>query len=251
MSPKSSMASLENGAARAITAGPKVLHRSATSCGPPAGHGLVAISGVSWQTYQALRHDVGERHIRLTYDHGTLEIMTPLFRHESYSGVLGLLVKALAAAAKVRVKSAWSTTLEREDLERGLEPDRCFYIRNADAILGKLEIDLRRDPPPDLAIEVDVMSSSLNRLGVYAALGVPELWHFDGQRFEVLVRRDKSGYDSVAHSPCFPALAIAEVAELLHEVVGLDDEAQERRVRAWVKQHKLPRKTRGKRRKPK
>jgi Uma2 family endonuclease len=204
---------------------------------PAPGAGPVVLAGVRWHTYDALLHDMGNHRIRLTYDRGVLEIMAPLFRHESYAGVLGELVKALAAAAKLRVKSAWSTTFRREDLERGLEPDRCFYIRNLRAVLGRLDIDLSRDPPPDLAIEIDIMSSSLDRLGIYAALGVPEVWRFDGERFEVLLRRDGGGYDHVAASPTFPALPVAEVAALLHQVVTLDDAAQGRRVRAWVRKH--------------
>jgi Uma2 family endonuclease len=128
--------------------------------------GPVVLGGVRWQTYEALLHDLGDRHIRLTYDRGSLEIMAPLLRHERYAETLAQLVKALAAFARVRVFSAGSTTFRREDLERGLEPDRCFYIRNADAVVGKLEIDLSTDPPPDLAIEIDIMSSCLDRLGI-------------------------------------------------------------------------------------
>jgi Uma2 family endonuclease len=206
------------------------------------------VSGVRWQTYQALLDDMGNRRIRLTYDRGNLEIMAPQFRHESYAGVLGELIRALAAAAKIRVKSAWSTTFRREDLEQGLEPDRCFYIRNLRAVLGRLEIDLNRDPPPDLAIEIDIMSSCLDRLGIYAALGVPEIWRFDGQQFEVLLlRRDADGYERADASPTFPTLPVVDVAELLHQVVALDDAAQQRRVRAWVRK-RAP--TRGTKRRP-
>src|SRR5690242_10553924 len=89
---------------------------------PARGYGPAVISGVRWQTYQALLEDMGDRRVRLTYDRGILEIMAPQFRHESYAGVLGELATALALASKVRVKSAWSTTFRREDLERGLEP---------------------------------------------------------------------------------------------------------------------------------
>jgi Uma2 family endonuclease len=231
--------------------GPRILHPSAPTPQRASGHGPVVISGVRWQTYQALLEDLGDRHIRLTYDRGNLEITAPQFRHERYSGVLGQLVKALASAAKVRVKSAGSTTFSREDLGRGLEPDRCFYIRNVDAVLGKLDIDLSTDPPPDLAIEIDITSSCLDRLGIYAALGVPEVWRFDGEQFEVLLRRDETGYNTAAASPTFPTLPIAEVAELLHDVVALDDETQERRVRAWVRKHAPARRKGGPRRKGK
>ncbi len=201
------------------------------------GRGPVVLYGIRWQTYQALLDDLGGRHIHLTYDRGALEIMAPTFRQERYAESLATLVKALAATAKVRMKSAGSTTFKREDLERGLEPDRCFYIGNIDAILGKQNIDLSTDPPPDLAIEVDIMSSSLNRLGIYAALGVPEVWRFDGEQFQVLLRRDETGYDPAPASQSFPTLPIAAVAELLHEVAALDDLAQESKLRAWVRQH--------------
>jgi Uma2 family endonuclease len=203
----------------------------------PAANGPAVLSGVRWQTYESLLADVDNRRFRLTYDRGNLEIMAPQFRHESYADALGVLVKALAAAAKVRVKSAWSTTFRWEDLERGLEPDRCFYIRNLPAVLGKLEIDLADDPPPDLAIEIDIMSSCLDRLAIYAALGVPEVWRFDGEQFEVLLRRDATGFDRADASPTFPSLPINEVAEPLNAVVALDDATQERRVRAWVRKH--------------
>lgn len=217
----------------------------------PRGSGPLVLDGVRWQTYQALLEDLGGRRIRLTYDHGTLEIMTPQFRHESYAGVLGQLVKVLAATAKVRVKSAWSTTFRREDLERGLEPDRCFYIQNLNAILGKLEIDLSTDPPPDLAIEIDIMSSCLDRLGIYAALGVPEVWRFDGEHFEVMRRRDAGAYAVADMSPTFPGLPTADVADLLKAVVALDDETQERRIRAWVRKHAIARSREGKSRRKK
>lgn len=203
---------------------------------PRAGPGPVVLSGIRWQTYEALLNDLGDRHLRLTYDRGNLEIMAPLFRHERYAEVLAELVKALAAAAKVPVMGAGSTTFGREDLERGLEPDRCFYIRNLPAIRGKLELDPKHDPPPDLAIEIDICSTSLNRLGIYAALGVPEVWRFDGKQFSVLLRHDVHGYDQAAASPTFPALPVAAVASLLNDIAALDDATLLRRLRAWVRQ---------------
>jgi Uma2 family endonuclease len=216
------------------------------------GYGAVLLHGIRWQTYEALLADLGERHIYLTYDRGNLEIMAPLFRHENYAVILAQLVKVLATTARVRIKSAGSTTFRRVDLERGLEPDRCFYIHNVEAILGKLDIDPNTDPPPDLAIAIDIMSSSLDRLGIYAALGVPEVWRFNGEQFEVLSRRDESGYDPAEASLAFPALAVAEVAELLHDVATLDDESQERKIRVWVRKHSpKPKKNGGPRRKKK
>jgi Uma2 family endonuclease len=218
----------------------------------PPGHGPVVVSGVRWGTYEALLNDVGNRRIRLTYDRGNLEMIAPPFRHESYAEALSQVVKALAAAVKVRLKSAGSTTFRREDLERGLEPDGCFYIRNVRAVLGRLEIDLSRDPPPDLAIEIDIMNSCLDRLDIYAALGVPEVWRFDGDEFEVLaLNKDGDGYLPARTSPTFPGLPVAKVGDLLKDVAALDDATQERRIRAWVRKH-IPRGTRrrGPKRKP-
>ena len=230
---------------------PLIPQPSAPTPPRPDGHGPVVLRGVSWQTYQAMRNDPGIRRVRLTYDRGNLQIMPPLFRHESYAEALGQLVKALAAAAKRRSKSAGSTTFQREDLERGLEPDRCFYIQNVDAVLGKIQLDPSTDPPPDLAVEVDITSSSLNRLGIYAALGVPEVWRFDGEQFEILLRRDETSYDRVAASLAFPTLRTAKVVELLHAIVALDDETQTRKARAWVRKHAPAAKKGGPRRKKK
>ena len=115
-----------------------------------------------------------------------------------------------------------------------------------------MEIDLSRDPPPDLAIEIDIMSSCLDRLGIYAALGVPEVWRFDGDVFEVLVlNKDGDGYVASRTSPTFPGLSAAKVADLLEDVAALDDASQERKIRAWVRKH-MPRSTRrrGPRQKP-
>jgi Uma2 family endonuclease len=215
----------------------------------PTANGPVLLSGVRWQTYQALLDDLGDRHIRLTYDRGNLEIMAPLSRHERYSYLLGELVRALARVAKVPVICAGSTTFRRKDLERGLEPDRCFYIRNVPAVLGKLDLDLTRDPPPDLAIEIDITSSSLDRLAIYAALGVPEVWRFDGEQLAILLRRDEGGYDRAAASPTFPALRAGEVVGLLDEVAGFDDFARERKLRAWVRKQTPPASKRRRRKK--
>jgi hypothetical protein len=113
------------------------------------------------------------------------------------------------------------------------------------AVLGKLDLDPSEDPPPDLAIEIDITSSSLDRLGIYAALGVVEVWRFDGEAVQVLIRRDANGYDTVAASPSFPALPVAKVAALLNDAVALDDAAQEYQIQTWVRKHAAGRKGKG------
>src|SRR5688500_6748040 len=104
-----------------------------------------------------------------------------------------------------------SVTLRREDLERGLEPDNCFYTTRWRAIIGKKRFDLTRDPPPDLAIEIDVTSSSLDRQGIYAALGVPEIWRFDGESLRVFQLGPDGDYRACERSPTFPELPLEGV----------------------------------------
>ena len=111
----------------------------------------IMLSGIGWRTYEALLADLKNRPIRLTFDRGNLEIMAPTFNHERCKRKVGRVIETLAEETNQAIVSGGSTTFRREDLERGLEPDDCFYLTNASAILGKEEIDLRTDPPPDLA----------------------------------------------------------------------------------------------------
>ena len=149
-------------------------------------HHQVVLQTVSWPTYQALIHDLeSEPGKRLTYDQGTLEIMVPLPPHEAYKRLLGRLVEVTTEETATEIRSLGSTTWSRADLQKGLEADECYYIQNEQAIRGKDRIDLTVDPPPDLAIEVDNTSSSINRMAIYAALGVPEVWRFDGETLTI------------------------------------------------------------------
>jgi Uma2 family endonuclease len=147
----------------------------------------VILPHISWQTYQSLIKDFEqEPALRLTYDRGTLEIRMPLDPHETYKKLLGRLIEAATEELNMEVRSLGSRTWNREDLARGLEPDQCYYIQN-EALVRKVEqIDLNQFPPPDLAIEIDITSSSINRLSIYAALGVPEVWRYDGQTLTLL-----------------------------------------------------------------
>ena len=111
--------------------------------------------------------------------------MSPSSMHERYNCLFRRMIETLTEELAIPIKGAGSTTFKREDLERGLEPDSCFYLANERRIRGKRELDLTIDPPPDLAIEIDITSSSLDRQGIYAALGVPEIWRFDGESLRV------------------------------------------------------------------
>jgi Uma2 family endonuclease len=143
--------------------------------------------GVSWQTFQQLLADRGEQcGVLLAYDRGTVELRVPSQEHEWVKTTLTQVVEAAAFARDLHYRSLGSTTFGRQDLARGFEPDACFYLDHADAIAPDRLLDLTVDPPPDLVIEVDITRSSLDKLPIYAALGVPEVWRYtDG---EVVIR---------------------------------------------------------------
>jgi Uma2 family endonuclease len=146
----------------------------------------VLLENIRWQTYQALLKDIEEQPgIRMTYDHGTLEIMAPLDPHEAYKKLLGRLVEAATEELNIEIRSLGSRTCSREDMARGLEPDQCYYIQHELAVRGKKQLDLNQDPPPDLVIEIDITNSSMNRMRLYEALQVPEVWQYDGRELTV------------------------------------------------------------------
>jgi Uma2 family endonuclease len=139
----------------------------------------VILHGVSWQTFQQLLADRGERcGVLLAYDRGTVELRVPSQEHEWVKTTLTQVVEAVAFARVLHYRSLGSTTFGREDLARGFEPGDCFYLDHADAVALGRSLDLTVDPPPDLVIEVDITRSSLDKLPIYAALGVPEVWRY-------------------------------------------------------------------------
>src|ERR1700722_8059939 len=137
--------------------------------------------GVPWRTYERLLRAFADRPgVRLTYDRGTLELMTLSHEHENRGHLLGRLVVTLTVELGLPLKGGGSTTFRRRRRQRGLEPDECYWIGSEALVRGKEKINQRRDPPPDLALEIDVTHSSLNRLAIYAALNIPEVWRFEG-----------------------------------------------------------------------
>ncbi|MGB3695581.1 MAG: Uma2 family endonuclease [Spirulinaceae cyanobacterium] len=165
------------------------------------------LTGVRWETYQALALDLGENPSKkLTYNQGLLEIMTPLPEHEVNKRFLGRIVETTTEILGLEIYSLGSTTWSREDLQRGIEPHECYYITNEAAIRGKLDFDLNIDPAPDLAIEIDVTSSSLDRLSIYAILGVREVWRFNGSQLLIYVLQQGS-YQQQKRSQVLPLLS--------------------------------------------
>src|SRR5262249_38374776 len=138
------------------------------------------LGAVDWTTYRKISDALTGRHVRVTYDRGNLELMTISSKHGSCSRLSARLVQVLTEECGLPIYSCGDMTCDREDLDRGLEPDEGFYIENASRVRNKEQIDLTVDPPPDLAVEVDISRSSKSRLPVYAALRLPEVWRYDG-----------------------------------------------------------------------
>ncbi|MBD2678864.1 MULTISPECIES: Uma2 family endonuclease [Nostoc] len=195
---------------------------------------IIHLSGISWQTYENLLAELSvNRRLRLTYNRGTLEIMVPSPEHERYKRIASRFVETLAEELEIRIDCLGSTTFKRPELS-GAEPDECFYIGNINAIKGKKRIDLAEDPPPDLVVEVDITSSSKNRFQVYADMGVPEIWRYDGKTFTINVLENQK-YISVQQSLAFPNLPLIEISHFLKQVGEKDYLELVKEFRQWVK----------------
>ncbi|MDB9440933.1 Uma2 family endonuclease [Sphaerospermopsis kisseleviana CS-549] len=190
---------------------------------------------VSWDTFESLLKDTGEnRGSRFAYDCGTLEIMTPLFEHENPKIQFDRLIFALAEVLDTELISAGSTTLKRKINKKGIEPDTCYYIQNEPAIRGKETLNLEIDPPPDLAIEIDITSSSVNKFNIYAALGVAELWRYDGDvlKFYQLLEGE---YIEINFSVAFPVISVSDMTRFIQQSKNMGEIALLKSFRAWVR----------------
>lgn len=196
----------------------------------------VLLRNISWQTYQSLLKDFEQQPgIRLTYDRGLLEIMMPSDPHESYKKLIGRLIETFTEEWNIEIRSLGSRTCDRQDLERGLEPDQCYYIQNESLVRGLQRIDLSQNPPPDLAIKVDITTSSIDQLAIYAALRVPEVWLFDGQQLTIY-QLEGSEYQVCDRSLTLPQLLPAEVTRFLQLSQTTGETTLIRQFRQWVRE---------------
>jgi Uma2 family endonuclease len=195
----------------------------------------IVLRNISWETFETLLQETGEdRGSRFAYDCGTLEIMTPLYEHENPKSNFGNFIVALAEELDIEIKSAGSTTLKRKIVKRGIEPDNCYYIQNELAVRNKEELDLETDPPPDLAIEIDITSSSVNKSSIYAALGVPEIWRYNGRvlKFYQLVDGE---YIECEFSLAFPLVSVTEMSRFIEQRKTMGEIALLKSFRAWIR----------------
>ncbi|BCL35015.1 Uma2 family endonuclease [Nostoc sp. MS1] len=193
------------------------------------------LHNVSWETFEALLKDTGEdRGSRFTYDCGTLEIMTPLFEHENPKIQFDRLIFALVEELNLEIKSAGSTTLKLKLARQGIEPDNCYYIQNEFRVRGKDKLDLETDPPPDLAIEIDITSSSVNKFNIYLALGVIELWKYDGENLKFYQLVDGQYIES-KFSLAFPIMSVSDIGKFIQLSKSMGEIALLKSFRNWVR----------------
>lgn len=176
----------------------------------------VTLCGLTWLGYQSVLQALPEsRAARLTYDRGTLEITMPTENHEFASELIGLFIRILVEEMDLKLKSMRSTTLNREDLDRGAEPDNAYYIQNQAIVAGR-NVDLDSDPPPDLIVEVDISHSDIDKNSLYAAMGVPEFWRYNGLECHIY-QLQGNAYIDCDRSPTFPIVDKEDLYQFLEQ----------------------------------
>ena len=199
------------------------------------GENRVALRGISWMSYQQILHALPDsRAARLTYDRGILEITMPLQTHEFSLRLIERFIVALVMEMGMKIKTMGSTTMDREDLQRAAEPDCAYYIQSQSKVVGKT-IDFSQDPPPDLVVEVDITHTDINKNRLYASMGVPEFWRYNGQELKIYTLQEAQ-YVECDRSPTFPWMQKEYLYNFLEEAQQ-DEIAAEVKFRAFVKEN--------------
>jgi Uma2 family endonuclease len=174
----------------------------------------MTIAGLTWKTYEALLQELGDdRSTRIAYDRGVLEIRMPGEPHEIINRLLAKIITLLAMELGMEANDFGSVTLNRQELDRGIEPDSCFYIQNATQGQGMAGV-VSENLPPDLALDVDVASSSASKMMIYQAMGVPEVWLYRRNALKIQLLQDGQ-YGDVTHSRAFPMVSVEQLNQWL------------------------------------
>lgn len=200
----------------------------------PKGTKLTAES-VSWDEYEQLLKDLDQSHaVRIFYNHGKMEINAPNFPKVRIGQILRTLIAAISDQLDIDIESLGSSTLKSQMSKAGAEPDASFYIKNAALIHGSLDLDLALDPPPDIVIESDYTSSSLDKFSIYASLAVPEIWHIANQ-YVSLWKLENHSYVEVEKSPSFPFLSADKLNEFLVQGIQEGERKAAKSLREWIR----------------
>ncbi len=191
--------------------------------------------GVAWGNYLKLLDATPNLYLRHTYDRGTLELMSPRKEHDWLGKLLARMIEAFALAADLPIQSIGSTTIRAAKGGRGLQPDQAYYLAHESVVRGKDTYDPKKDPPPDLAIEVDVTNTSLPRLPVFARVGVPELWWLDTHGQLRFYRLMKTKYEEIEHSIALAFLKPADLMQFINRRADIGENAVVREFVKWAK----------------
>lgn len=191
---------------------------------------------VSWAEFEAILEELGQhRNTRIAYTDGLLEIMAPLPEHEYFKQSISIAIEDIAEVLEQDYESYGSTTWRRQAKQAGLEADNCFYFQHEAQIRGRLKFDLNQDPPPDLALEIDLTSKSLGRFPIYAQLGVPEIWCYDSGLLKIY-QLQQNEYIEVEQSRVFPTLNVRALPQLIEAHRDRGRLALRKAVREWVRE---------------
>jgi Uma2 family endonuclease len=204
---------------------------------PAPNNPAYVLEDVSWDFYERAVEEMENsgRHVRITYEDGRMEFMSPSDLHEELEGLIGRLIELYAIERDIPITGLGSVTCKRRDLRKGLEPDECYYVTTPRPPRG--DFDLKRYPPPDLAVEVEISRGVIPKQPIYAALGVPEIWRFDGQRIIVLRRQADGQYQTFTDSGVFPNLPIAEFNRFLALALSDENHPTARAFRDWLRKN--------------
>lgn len=196
----------------------------------------LVLDGVTWDQYVAIADALPDRAgLRVTFDGETIELMTKSALHEWFKEMLGRLIPIVALEWNIAIRSGGEMTFRRRRLSRGLEPDQCYWIAHEREMRGRRMWEPEADPPPDLAVEIDVAHSSVNREAIYARLRVPELWRFDGESLRVLLLTKSGKYRESESSRAFPDLPVPELVPFLLPDEQRDETTMLREFMEWVR----------------
>jgi Uma2 family endonuclease len=184
----------------------------------------IQLQGIDWAEFEAIMDELGDRRSsRIAYFDQVLEIRMPLPEHERAKVLIGDVVKILLEELDIDNECFGSSTFKRSSMAAGIEPDECFYIENARQMIGKMRLDLTIDPPPDLAIEVDVTSKT--GVDAYQALGVPELWRSEDGHLRISLL-ENGIYRDAKFSPHFPQFDVIALIEAVLTRSRIDGRSQ-------------------------
>ena len=195
----------------------------------------VVFHDISWQGYETILEVLGDkRSSRLIYYQGTLEIMMPLEKHEAATRMIEQFIRIVAFELEMDVKTMGSTTLNFPELATGSEPDDCYYIQNQPLVADK-EVDLKTDPPPDLVVEVDITYTNINKFKVYATMGVPEFWRYNGEVLRIY-QLQEGQYVEIEKSLTFPAWVEKDKFYEFLKACKRSELQADKNLRGWIRE---------------